>query len=84
MVSNSVHMEKLMDILAEFSERNPQVNLAAPDTQRELAIKIAKDWGSWRGNIRKRTESLIDSYEAELEKALEKFKDEGDEVHVTR
>lgn len=65
-MDNSVHMKKLMNILAEFSKKNPQVNLAAPDTQRELAAKIVKDWGTRRMSVCERTETVTTAYEKEL------------------
>ena len=82
MKANKQHVKYLQEILADFADKTPQANLSATDTQRELAEKIAGEWGSWRGSIRERTESLISSYENELEKVLEKH--EGDQVHVER
>lgn len=83
MIPNERHVKQLEAILADFVEKCPQVNLAAKGAQQELAKKIAVEWGSWRGAMRKRTEDLITSYERELEAKLQQMED-GDEVHVTR
>jgi hypothetical protein len=80
MKANKQHVEALQEILADFAGKNPQTNLSATDTQRELAEKIAVEWGSWRGSIRDRTEAMINAYASELEKVLEKH----EEIHVER
>jgi len=82
MKANKRHVKHLQEILADFAGKNPQTNLSAADTQLALAEKIAVEWGSWRGSIRERTESMISSYASELEKVLDKH--EGDEIHVER
>jgi len=83
MVPNKRHVAQLEEILADFVEKCPQVNLASKGAQQELAMKIAVEWGSWRGAARKRTEDLIAAYQRELESKLQQIED-GDEVYVTR
>ena len=52
----NMHIEKLMNILAEFSNKNPQANIAATDTQRELSQKIVAEWDFSSDVVHKRTD----------------------------
>ena len=83
MTPNTRHVKQLEEVLADFVEKCPQVNLAAAAARHELAVKIATEWGSWRGAVRNRTERLIAAYESELERKLEQI-EAGDEIHVER